>query len=314
MLRRASVVLVLVLTSLALALAGCGGGTKTQTVTSPAAPAPHVTTPAAAPPQSICLNDPSNPEVGTACKPEGQAGTPSQPPVASKLGARGPPSIDEQGLRLIEQFEGYSRCAYWDSYGGVWTAGFGQTQGIYGGFCFASFHAAEVNLERSVVREYQWAVDEACGTACGQHQVNGLVSFAYNLGAYIFRNNGSLFADIHRGAFHSACSIIRGYAYAGGVYLSGLARRRGLECAEIERPVVKPKPLTRAQIHAKRVKLLRKEKGYYASLTSVLGVHNCDRHRFHHPRNATRKACETWQVHRGQAHDQIERLHKLGIR
>ena len=154
--------------------------------------------------------------------PDGAA--PARAPLTSTL----TPSsirIDTAGLHLIESFEGYSRCAYWDSYGGVWTAGFGQTRGVYGGFCFADRAAAEANLRGSVESEYQWAV-RALGVT-GQHHVDALDSFAYNLGAGIF--TGQLRSDLEHGAYYAASRIMLQYDHAGGVVLAGLRTRRELE-------------------------------------------------------------------------------------
>ena len=290
-----------------LLLAGCGAASHT----SPTAPQPartQKTTAAGVPliPATEILVPPNSSRVSLPAERKLEGPIPSKLTLSeSRI-----PSIDEEGLQRIGEEEGYSRCAYWDPFGGVWTVGFGQTHlpgggNVYGGFCFASYQAALNNLSTSVVRDYQWSVDEACGSACGQHQVNALDDFDYNLGAYIFRDNRGLFDDIHRGAFYSACSIMRGYDIAGGQVLSDLARRRGNECREIERAVVKPKAETAAQRRAKVLRELhgheyvlgsykpaRGLRGQLAHLRIKLNVHGCAYRRHHHQKLGPK--CDGW--------------------
>lgn len=147
--------------------------------------------------------------------------------------------VDATGLRLIESFEGYQRCAYWDPYGGVWTAGFGQTQGVYSGFCFADRAAAERNLRLSVEESYEPSI-RVLDVAFNQHQWDALCSFVYNLGAGIFQGT-SVGADLRAHNFHAATQAMLGYVYAGGVVLPGLVARRREEVALFNTPVAKPK-------------------------------------------------------------------------
>lgn len=299
----------------ALALAGCGSTTKTVTVTTPRASAP---TPAPVPLAAICVPS-SEPAVATGCRPDGAAPTPL--PASEPLPLRGllAPGLDAQGAHLIEEFEGYSRCAYWDGFGGVWTVGFGQTRlpngnSVYGSFCFSSFTAAQNNLITSVNREYLWGVREACGQACGQHQVNALVSFDYNLGVYIFRNTPSLKAAIHRGDFRTACAIMRHYAYAGGQFLPGLARRRGLECVELLKPS-ETAAHRRARLHGELVaarKRLAREHNYLAR-------HRCRKAKRPRPRPTPRtrhqkRLCAAVKANGNATHGRVNHLRREGAR
>jgi GH24 family phage-related lysozyme (muramidase) len=273
---------------------------------------PSEPAPAPVPPQALCVPS-SELRVATGCRPDGATKATVQPPALLLRGLLAP-GIDRQGARLIEQFEGYSRCAYFDGYGGVWTVGFGQTRGAYQGFCFSGRAAAERNLIDSVNREYLWAVRETCGNACGQHQINGLVSFDYNLGAYIFRNVAPLKAAIHRGDFRTACVIMRHYAYAGGQYLPGLARRRGLECAEILRPSESPAH-RRARLHGE----LRAAKARLARESAYLDRHRCRKAKRPRPRPTPRtrhqkRACAAVKANGNATHGRIDRLRREGAR
>lgn len=164
--------------------------------------------------------------------------------------------INGAGLHLIEGFEGYSRCAYWDPYGGVWTVGFGQTRGAYRGFCFSGRAAAEQNLKRSIEREYEPAVHAAVGNKAGQNAVSALDSFAYNLGAGIF--TGSLRSALSRHDYRTAAAIMIQYVHAGGVVLAGLVRRRHEEVALLLTPDSRPRPApSRRDLEARRRALRR---------------------------------------------------------
>jgi lysozyme len=183
-------------------------------------------------------------------------------------------TIDSTGLHLIEGFEGYQRCAYWDPYGRVWTAGFGQTKGVYGGFCFPVVHgdkgvtAATANLKRSVQSEYEWAV-HAIGYPFKQHEIDALDSFAYNLGAGIF--TGSLGSDLASGHMYAASRIMLAYDHAGGIVLAGLRTRRAAEVRLLLTPVAKPAGPTRAQIRRE----LARDYRYRAHLRNVLIRQHC---------------------------------------
>lgn len=226
------------------ALTGCGGAHSAH---SPGA-SRHLS-PAIAPPQIPVGAIKIPPE--SARTPEGA--TPGPVPKALSL-APGEKTIDDVGLHLIESFEGYSRCAYWDPYGRVWTAGYGQTRGITGGFCFSSQLAAQNNLAGSVRGEYEWAV-HGLGPKVNRDQnaVDGLDSFAYNLGAGIF--TGALRSLLVAGDFNAACRIMESYDHAGGVVLPGLRTRRLEECAVIKRPA--PKPASTKDLLARRRTLRR---------------------------------------------------------
>lgn len=178
-----------------------------------------------------------------------------------------PVTIDALGLHLIEGFEGYQRCAYWDPYGRVWTAGFGQTKGVYGGFCFSGRSAAEANLKRSVQAEYEWAV-HAIGYPFNQHEVDALDSFAYNLGAGIFA--GSLRGDLAGGRVYAASRIMLAYDHAGGVVLAGLKTRRELEVRLLLTPVKAPTP-SRNQLRRQ----LEHDYAYRVRLRRDLATQHC---------------------------------------
>lgn len=217
-----------------LVFAGCGS-TVTHTVTlTVIAPVSEVTY---IPPESSVT-------------PEGAIT--ANPPVSLVPTVKHQLTIDSTGLHLIEGFEGYSRCAYWDPYGRVYTAGYGQTKGVYRGFCFANRAAAEANLKRSVQIEYEWAVHQI-GYPFNQHEVDALDSFSYNLGSGIF--TGTLRSDLARGQVYAASRIMLAYDHAGGVVLAGLKTRREAEVRLLLLPVAKPAKRNRTAEHARLKRL-----------------------------------------------------------
>ncbi|HEY4452374.1 MAG TPA: hypothetical protein VGN13_12365 [Solirubrobacteraceae bacterium] len=305
----------------ALIVAGCGSAPV-----SPRRPAQLATTAKVIAPDGREVTSPLIPAASIIVPPQSsRVPTPTERkqegpmPVGVQLGSSRI-TIDEEGLQVIGREEGYERCAYFDPFGGVYTVGFGQTRlpngrPVYAGFCFASYQAALNNLSTSVRDSYEWAVREACGNACGQHQYNALDDLAYNVGAYVFRNNRALFDDVHRGAFFSACSIMRGYDIAGGQYLSDLARRRGNECREIEKPIVRPEtPAQRARrIHGERVARLHRDYRRRSSLNHALAGYKCLRGYDHKPRHV-KHACTKWRNAHARINRDIARLHREGIR
>ena len=165
-----------------VALAGCGNATQTVTQTVTAAPPPITYIP---PLSSVT--------------PEGAK--PAPPKVGAELTAPFSSLVTPAVLTLLEQEEGYSRCAYWDPFGRIYTVGFGQTHlgrgGVPRGFCFASFTAAVNNLKYAVEHEgYLNAVVAVVGRYQPPGVYTGEISFAYNLGAGIF--TGQLRADLQR--------------------------------------------------------------------------------------------------------------------
>jgi len=212
---------------LAVLLAGCGGHssrTVTRTVTTTVtAPAPTITY---VPPESSVTPDGARPQA----PPSTFSLTPSSMHVSAK------------GLALIEGFEGFDGCPYWDVYGKVWSRGFGETDwsGDFGGVCISRAEA-EANLRRKLAVDFEWAIRDL-GVALNQNQWDALCSFVWNLGVGIL-DQGTPVGDALRARdFHAATQAMLGYVYAGGVVLPGLVTRRQEEVALFDAPVVKPRP------------------------------------------------------------------------
>ena len=139
--------------------------------------------------------------------------------------------ISENGLKLIEQFEGLRLTAYKatrrDKY---YTIGYGH----YGADVKQGMTITEAQAEaylRQDVAEAEAAVNKYSGNGWNQNQFDALVSFAYNVGNIDgLTNNG-------KRSVAEISAKLPEYVYSGGVKLAGLVRRRAAEKALFDTPV-----------------------------------------------------------------------------
>lgn len=139
--------------------------------------------------------------------------------------------ISENGLKLIEQFEGLRLTAYKatkrDKY---YTIGYGH----YGADVKQGMTITEAQAEsylRQDVAEAEAAVNKYSGYGWNQNQFDSLVSFAYNVGNIDgLTNNG-------KRSVAEISAKLPEYVYSGGVKLEGLVRRRAAEKALFDTPV-----------------------------------------------------------------------------
>ncbi len=149
------------------------------------------------------------------------------PPQVMEIAARGGMTINQDGVNLIKSFEGLYLDAYLDPVG-VWTIGYGHTEGVYEGMTITEAEAEE--LLRKDLAEFEAAVSEAVQVSLNDNQFSALVSFTFNLGA------GSLFEStllklLNQGDFQGAADQFPRWNKAGGQELPGLTRRRKAERA-----------------------------------------------------------------------------------
>lgn len=139
--------------------------------------------------------------------------------------------ISENGLKLIEQFEGLRLTAYKatrrDKY---YTIGYGH----YGADVKQGMTITEAQAEdylRQDVAEAEAAVNKYSGYGWNQNQFDALVSFAYNVGNIDgLTNNG-------KRSVAEISAKLPEYVYSVGVKLEGLVRRRAAEKALFDTPV-----------------------------------------------------------------------------
>ena len=128
-------------------------------------------------------------------------------------------NIGNKGLELIKSFEGCRLSAY-KCPAGVWTIGYGRTQGVYEGMAITQEQAD--NMLREDVKYYADAVDRYNSRFnFTQEEFDALTSFTYNCGV------GSLQAVMSccntKKEIAEECKL---YNKGGGVVLAGLVRRR----------------------------------------------------------------------------------------
>lgn len=143
-----------------------------------------------------------------------------------------PTDINQAGLLLVEEFEGYAEelgdgtdrvMAYADS-GGVLTIGFGHTgPDVTEGLIITRAEAEQ--LLRGDLDEAEAAVSDLATVPLNENQFSALVSFVFNLGAGDLEES-TLLELLNQGRYAEAADQFLDFNTANGVVLEGLTRRR----------------------------------------------------------------------------------------
>lgn len=133
--------------------------------------------------------------------------------------------LSETGRNLIKEFEGLRLTAYQDSVG-VWTIGYGHTQGVYSGMTITEAQA-NIFLDQDVI-SHASGIFKYITVQLNQNQFDALVSFHFNLGADILQGT-ALLTYINSKNWQQAANEMNKYVNAGGKPLEGLIRRRKAE-------------------------------------------------------------------------------------
>lgn len=137
-------------------------------------------------------------------------------------------NISRAGVDLIAEFEGNSLKPYRDAVG-VWTIGYGHTEGVTGKTKpLVSEHAARSLLETDLNRKYAPYV-AALHLPLTQKQFDALVSFVYNVGPGGIASTTHVGRALRRHAWREAADALLAWDKAGGKQLAGLTRRRRAE-------------------------------------------------------------------------------------
>lgn len=129
------------------------------------------------------------------------------------------------GVALIKEFEGFRPTAY-KCPAGVWTLGYGQTEGVNEGST-CTYEEAEKTLLASIAWR-EASVNKHVKVPLKQNQFDALVSFVYNVGAGAFSNSTLLF-KLNNGDFAGAAAEFDKWAKAKHKVLPGLVARRTAE-------------------------------------------------------------------------------------
>ena len=140
--------------------------------------------------------------------------------------------ISSDGLRLIKSFEGYHRtlpngdCIAYKCPAGVWTIGYGCTEGIKEGMVWAKGEA-EARLPNEIVK-FEAGVTRRVAAEINQNQFDALPDFAYNCGAKNLLNS-TLLKKLNDLRYDDAAEQFDKWVYADGKILAGLVKRRAAE-------------------------------------------------------------------------------------
>lgn len=128
--------------------------------------------------------------------------------------------------KLTEEFEGLRLHAYTDT-GGVWTIGYGHTNGVRPGQVIDQA-TAEALLKHDQESAANF-VNAHAGT-CTQNQFDALVDFTFNVGPGLFLSSTLLKKHL-AGDYDGAAEEFLKWKYDNHVEIPGLLRRRVAERA-----------------------------------------------------------------------------------
>ncbi len=127
---------------------------------------------------------------------------------------------------LIRRFEGCRLKAYQDQVG-VWTIGYGTTEGVHSGMVIDQ-QTAESLMEKDVQYRAQ-LLTEWITVPVSDNEMDAMISLAYNIGLHAFHRSHLLF-NLNSG--HPKLQVADNFLswiYAGGRVNQGLVNRRGVE-------------------------------------------------------------------------------------
>ena len=128
-------------------------------------------------------------------------------------------------MNIIKRFEGLRLSAY-KCPAGVWTIGYGHTEGVKRGQVITAAQADE--LFEQDIEVCRQAVDCAVNVQISDKQLDALISLCYNIGIRAFTRS-SLVRKLNRGDKLGAAMEFPKWSNAGGRRLRGLLRRRMAE-------------------------------------------------------------------------------------
>ena len=139
----------------------------------------------------------------------------------------------QAGIDLIKAFEGKRLKAYPDpaTGGEPWTIGYGTTSSAGVGKIKKGMIITEAQAESMLVRSlaaYEASVLKALTVKPTQHQLDALVSFAYNVGP-LNMTRSSVIKYLNAGLIEKAAGAFLLWNKAAGRVMPGLTRRRMAE-------------------------------------------------------------------------------------
>jgi GH24 family phage-related lysozyme (muramidase) len=148
-------------------------------------------------------------------------------------------NVSRDGIALIKEFEGFpfGGRPYQDSVG-VWTIGYGHTEGVGPHSRRISERDAAKLLEHDLDATYARAVAALpMAGDLNQHQFDALVCFVYNVGTGAIGPDTGIGRALRAQDWSRAADELLRWDKAGGRALAGLTRRRHAERELFLRPV-----------------------------------------------------------------------------
>ena len=126
---------------------------------------------------------------------------------------------------FVAGFEGFRAHAY-KCPAGVWTIGYGHTQGVKEGDTITEEDALQLLTDE--LGEFAAKIAPLVRAEVTEGQFVALLSFAYNIGVGNFKRS-SVLRNLNNGAITAAADAFLLWNRAGGKVLAGLNRRRRAE-------------------------------------------------------------------------------------
>lgn len=142
-------------------------------------------------------------------------------------------------VSAIKKLEGYRSIAYQDA-GGVWTCGYGWTQGVTAKTQM-TMQGADYLL-RGRLRAIAAEISAAVHVPLTQSQFDALVDFEYNLGRTAL-DHSTLLAKLNAGDYAGAAAEFPKWCHVGDKVVAGLLHRRLVEQGWFVCPASSSSPL-----------------------------------------------------------------------
>lgn len=133
--------------------------------------------------------------------------------------------IGDLGLELIKHFEGLRVEAY-RCPAGIWTIGYGHTQGVYQNQKI-NVQQAETLLKKDLI-QFEYCVSKILKVSISQPRFDALVSFAFNVGCHNLEKSTLMFL-VNQKLFAKISKELLKWDKVNGVSMLGLTRRRLVE-------------------------------------------------------------------------------------
>ena len=134
-------------------------------------------------------------------------------------------SLSAAALVGIATHEGFVGRAYQDIVG-VWTIGFGTTEGVRPGDRIEPVQALQRKM--ADVRKFEGALKRCVTVPLHQYEYDAFLSLAYNIGPGAFCGS-TLVKKLNVSDYAGACAEILRWDKAGGKPVAGLTKRRQTE-------------------------------------------------------------------------------------